>query len=74
MATSKGRRIVDALDEILAEIRLSNRIEVLRMSASALDDDRGERNKTEAAKARTARQNKLRAEIRAGLGIEGENS
>lgn len=72
MATSKGRRIVDAIDEVVAELRLANRIEVLRMPAAALEDDKGERNKTEAAKARTARMNKIRAEIRAGLGIEGE--
>lgn len=68
---SKGRRIVDALDDVLAELRLSNQIAALSLGGAALDEDRGERNKTDAAKARTARQNKLRAQIRAGLGIEG---
>lgn len=71
---SKGRRIVDALDDVLAELRLANRIEVLKLGGAALDHDKGDRAKTDVAKARVARQNILRAEIRAGLGIEGEQS
>lgn len=73
MATN-GRRIVDAIDEVLAELRLGNQIEALRLGASALDEDKGDRAKTDVAKARVARMNKLRADIRTGLGIEGEQN
>lgn len=74
MATNRGRRIVDAIDEVLAELRLGNQIEALRLGSSALDHDEGKRATTPAAIARKDRANKLRAEIRAGLGIEGEKS
>jgi hypothetical protein len=72
MATNKGRRIVDALDDLRAELRLANQIEVLRAGASFLDHDKGARATTDTAKARLARQNQLRADIRAGLSIEQE--
>lgn len=74
MATGKGRRIVDAVDDLAAELRLGNQIEALRLGASALDEDKGDRAKTDVAKARVARMNRLRADIRAGLGVEGEQS
>lgn len=74
MATTKARRVVDAIDDLTAQLKLQNQIEALRLGGAALDHDKGDRAKTEVAKARVARQNTLRAEIRAGLGIEGEPS
>lgn len=71
---TKARRIVDAIDDLTAELRLANQIEALRLGGAALDHDKGDRAKTEVAKARVARQNTLRAEIRAGLEIEGDNA
>jgi hypothetical protein len=73
MATNKGRRIVDAIDDLTAQLRLANQIEALRLGASALDHDKGVRATTETAIARVARANGLRAEIRRGLGIEEAN-
>lgn len=72
MAT-KARRIVDALDDLTAEVRLANQIEALRLGPSALDHDEGKRATTPAAIARKDRANVLRAEIRRGLGIEEGN-
>lgn len=69
MATKTGRRIVDALDDLTAELRLANQIEALRLGAAALDHDKGVRATTDTAKARLARQNTLRAAIRAGLDL-----
>ena len=71
MATTKGRRIVDAIDEVLAELRLANQIGALRLGAAALDHDKGTRATNDTSKARVARMNALRAKIRTGLGIEG---
>lgn len=73
MAT-KTRRIVDALDDLTAEVRIANQIEALRLGASGLDHDEGKRATTPSAIARKDRANALRAEIRRGLGIEGESS
>lgn len=70
MGTTKGRRIVDAIDELTAQLRLANQIDALRLGATALDHDKGTRATNDASKARVARMNTLRAEIRAGLGIE----
>lgn len=70
MATNKGRRIVDALDDLTAQLKLRNQIEALRGGASFLDHDKGARATTDTAKARVQRQNTLRAAIRAGLGLE----
>lgn len=72
MGTNKGRRIVDALDDLTAEVRLANQIEALRLGASALDHDKGVRVTNDTSKARVQRMNMLRAGIRAGLGIEEE--
>ncbi|GGH34029.1 hypothetical protein [Microbacterium album] len=75
MATgSKGRRMVDAIDDVAAELRLANRIAVLKLGASALDHDPGSRATTDVARERVARMNRLRAEIRAGLGLDGEGA
>lgn len=73
MGERKGRRIVDALDDIAAEMRLANRMQALQLGASALDHDPGSRATTDVARERVARMNRLRAEIRAGLGLEGEH-
>jgi hypothetical protein len=70
MTTTKGRRIVDAIDELTAQLRLANQIDALRLGATALDHDKGTRATNDASKARVARMNTLRAEIRTGLGIE----
>lgn len=78
MATSpKGRRLVDAVDDatvvlqaILAELRLANQLDALKLGASPLDHDPGDRAKTDTSRARIARQNRLRATIRQGLGLE----
>ncbi|UGS27601.1 hypothetical protein K8F61_05275 [Microbacterium resistens] len=70
MGTKTARRIVDAIDDLTAELRLANQIEALRLGASGLDHDKGDRAKTDATRARVARMNALRADIRARLGIE----
>lgn len=74
MATNNGRRIVDALDDLRAELRLANQIEVLRAGASFLDHDKGARATTDTAKSRLARQNQLRATIRAALATDTEDN
>ena len=71
MGEKKGRRIVDAIDDMTAQLRLSNQLTALRLGASALDHDPGNRATTDVARERVARMNRLRAEIRAGLGLEG---
>lgn len=70
MGTTKGRRIVDAIDDLTGQLRLANQIDALRLGAAALDYDKGTRATNDASKARVARMNTLRAQIRAGLGIE----
>lgn len=72
MATTKTRRIVDAIDDLTAQLRLQNQIAALGLGAAALEHDAGTRTTTDMAKARLQRRNELRAEIRAGLGMEGE--
>lgn len=71
MARSEGRRtIVDALDGLTAELRLANRLRLLSLPASVLEHDKGTKATTAVTRARVARQNVLRAEVRAALGIE----
>lgn len=71
--STKTRRIVDAIDDLIAELRVANEIEALRLGAAALDIDEGKRATTPNALARVARANKLRAGIRAGLNLEEGN-
>lgn len=71
MGEKKARRIVDAIDDVTAELRLANRLTALQLGASALDHDPGSRATTDVTRERVARMNRLRAEIRAGLGLEG---
>ena len=70
MATStKGARrtIVDALDDLAAELRLANRLHALRLGAAQLDDEANTSANVQTRR-RIDRRNRLRAEIRAGLG------
>lgn len=70
-ASSSPRRTqVEAIDDLTAQIRLSNQISALKLGSSALDHDTGARANTAIARARVSRMNTLRADIRAGLGIE----
>lgn len=69
MGQTKNRRIVDALDDLTAELRMSNAISALALGSSALDHDKGTRVTSDASKARVDRANKLRAIVRAGIGI-----
>ena len=67
------RRIIDAVDEVVAQLRLANQIEALKLAASALDDVDEKKAQTDVSRRRIRRMNALRAEVRAGLGIEGES-
>ncbi len=71
MGEKKARRIVDAIDDMTAQLRLRNQLAALQLGASALDHDPGNRATTDVARERVARMNRLRAEIRAGLELEG---
>jgi hypothetical protein len=64
-----GRRIVDALDDLTAEVRLANRLRAIEIGPAALEHDDGKRAQTDTAKRRVAQRNKIRAEVRAGLGL-----
>jgi hypothetical protein len=70
VARKPERRIVDALDDLTAQLRLSNQIAVLRAGASLLEHDSGARASSPAAVARVAKRNALRAEVRAALELE----
>jgi hypothetical protein len=68
VSRSKTRRTqVEAIDDLTAQLRLSNQIAVLALGATALEH---EKRVTDASKARVDRRNALRAAVRAGLGIE----
>lgn len=69
MATNTRRTQVDAIDDLTAQIRLSNQIAVLGLGASALEHD-GKSYTNTATQDRADRRNALRAAVRAGLGIE----
>lgn len=73
MGEKKARRIVDAIDDMTAQLRLRNQLAALQLGASALEHDPGTRATTASARRRVDRMNRLRADIRAGLGIEEEN-
>jgi hypothetical protein len=66
----KGRRIIDAVDEVVAQLRLANQIEALKLGTSALDEVDVSKLKTPAVQARQVRLNKLRAAVRVGLDVE----
>ena len=67
------RRIIDAVDEVVAQLRLANQIEALKLGASALDDVDEKKAQTGVSRRRVRRMNLLRAAVRAGLGIEEES-
>jgi len=67
----KTRRLIDAVDDLRAEIRLANEIAILALPTSALDDADLEKFTNEKTRARHVRLNRLRARVRAGLGLEG---
>lgn len=68
MGTTR-RTQVEAIDDLTAELRLSNQIAVLGLGAPALDDVEPTAKASEATVRRQGRLNVLRAEIRRGLGI-----
>lgn len=71
MAAAKPRRTqVEAIDDLTAEIRLSNQIALLSLGVTALEHDEGKGQTHPKTIARTARRNELRASIRAALGNE----
>lgn len=73
MARTEGRRtIVDALDDLTGELRLANRLRLLSMPAGVLEHDKGTKATTDVTRARVTRHNRLRAEVRAALGISDE--
>lgn len=71
--TTKGPRITDVLAEIARELWLSNRMRALTLGSSVLAHDTGSRAKDDTTRARIARKNALRAEVRAELGLEEES-
>lgn len=73
MATgAKGRRLVDAVDDVVRELRTANALAALALGASALEHDtKGEASATPATAARAVRRNALRAVAREGLDLEG---
>ena len=70
---TKGPRITDVLAEIARELWLANRLHALQLGATVLEHDKGDRAKTAETRARVARRNALRAEVRAALGLDDNN-
>jgi hypothetical protein len=68
----KAPRIVDLLAELVAELRLANRLRALSLGSSVLEHEESPRSTTDKAIARLARRNKIKAEARQGLGIEDQ--
>ncbi len=66
MATNTRRTQVEAIDDLTAQIRLSNQIAVLALGATALEH---ETKVTDASKARVDRRNAPPRCVRAGLGM-----
>lgn len=67
--TSKPTQ-AEALMAVAAEMRIANQIEVLRLGSSALDDAVITAKTSPETARRQRRMNRVRAGIRAGLGIE----
>lgn len=70
MVAVRNKRIVDVIDELTQELRVANQIAALRLGSSALDDVDEKSVKTPVSVKRIRRMNRLRAGIRAGLGVE----
>lgn len=75
MATaSKQRRLIDAVDDVVRELRTANALAALTLGAPALEHDvAGLQSKTESTKARAQVRNELRRVAREGLGLEEVN-
>jgi hypothetical protein len=69
VAANKPRRLVDAVDELRAEIRTANLLQLLALGTSALDDVDPSKSSAITAR-RQKRLNRARAEIRAALELE----
>lgn len=69
MGTNKPRRLIDAVDDLAAEIRRSNLLAVVALAPSALDEVDVSKSSNEKHVDRQTRLNGVRAEIRAGLGL-----
>jgi len=71
MAAEKRRTQLDALDDLVRELRTANALSALALGAAALEHDgKGEASPTPSTAARAVRRNRLRAVVRAGLGGE----
>lgn len=73
-STSKSPRIVDLLADLVAELRLANRLNALRLGESVLGHNTTARSATPEAKARVARKNELRRQVRIELGLEDQET
>ncbi|MBN9176093.1 MAG: hypothetical protein J0I43_01805 [Microbacterium sp.] len=68
---SKGRRLIDAVDDLVGELRTANALAALTLGAAALDHDtKGEQSPTVSTAERAVTRNTLRKAARVGLGIE----
>ena len=68
---SKGRRLVDEVDDVARELSTANALAALALAASALEHDtKGEQSPTASTRARAVTRNALRKVARQGLGIE----
>lgn len=73
MATgTKSRRLVDAVDDLRAEIRTANLLTVLTAGVAVLEHDDGKRATSDKARARVEERNGMRAEVRRALAIGEE--
>lgn len=69
--TAKGRRLVDAVDDVVRELRTANALAALALGAAALEHDaKGEQSPTVSTAERAVTRNTLRKAARLGLGIE----
>jgi hypothetical protein len=69
MATVRPRRLVDAVDDLRAEIRTANLIAVLTAPVATLEDFDLSKPTSPGTRARHEVRNRLKAEVRAQLGI-----
>lgn len=71
MPAEKRRTQVEAIDDLVAELRIANALAALALGASALEHDtKGEQSPTASTAARAVTRNALRKVARQGLGIE----
>lgn len=75
-ATSKPKapRIVDLLAELVAELRLANRMRALSLGVNALSHETEPRTTSDAGRARIRYRNQTRAEVRRALGYDEEEA